>query len=260
MPELLWHDTNILETVPAFGVRLMSALQVPEFVSQFLQSGYVQDGQGGFELFPLSPLDDLKAWLRALPAGPSGELEELSDLLLGLETEARKQAEIDGEVFDLEEFELEQLDGDDTWETFEPEILRRVLELVLDQSDDLAPQIERESGYPFFLSVGFNLPRPEKHPYLKAGEIQKAMEKFSPGKAVSLDSQAVQGALNLDFYTAEPHRLARDAENGVVRLDLEDPRSGDKVKVQASLAYPLKAEGYFLDTFDAISKRMRLKD
>jgi hypothetical protein len=259
MGELLWHKTNILETVPDFGVRPPLALQAPEFISQFLQSGYVQDHLGGAEGFPLTPLDDLKAWLRQIPPRAGEGLEDLREILLGLETEARKQAELEGEAFDLVDYELNQMGEDDTWETFEPEVLRRLLQVVLDEADEIAPHLEREAGYPFFLSSGFSLPKPGRHPFMKEEEILVSLKAYTREAAGVPDSQAVQGALNLDFYVNEPPLLARDSETGVVRVAFEDPRVGDKVKLQLSLAYPLKAEGYFLATFDAISKMMRLK-
>lgn len=259
MPELLWHKTNILEAVPDFGIRLPLALEATEFISQFLQSGYVHDGQGGVDGYPLTPLDDLKGWLRVLPSHSSEGLEDLREILLGLENEARKQAGLDGAGFDLVEFELEQMDHDDTWEAFEPVVARRVLEVVLDEADEIAPQLELQTGYPFFLSLGFSLPRPDKHPFLKEAEITKALEDYSGGAKTSLDSQCLQGAVNLDFFLKEAPPLKRDAECGVARVPLEDNRVGDKVKLQLSVAYHLKAEGYFLAVFDGIAKSMRLK-
>jgi hypothetical protein len=204
-------------------------------------------------------LDDLKGCLRSLPSHASEGLESLREILLGLETEARKQTSLDGESFDLVAWELDQMDNDDTWETFEPEIARKILQVVLDEADDIAPQVERENGYPFFLSLGFHLPRPDKHPYMKEAEISGDLQTFSNGQKMAVDSQSLQGALNLDFYTGEAPDLIRSAETGIVRVATEDPRAGDKVKLQMSLVYPLKAEGYFLATFDAVSKAMRLK-
>jgi hypothetical protein len=259
MPELLWHKTNLLTEVPDFGVGLPLGLQAPEFISQFLQTGYVQDGKNGAECFLLTPLDDLKGWLRGLPAGAGEELEDLREILLSLEIEARKQSGLDGEVFDLVDFELDQMDHDDTWETFEPEVIRRVLQVVLDQADEIAPYLERETGYPFFLSVGFALPKPDRHPWMKKDDILAALKAY-PYLAKGLpDSQGVQASIHLDFVVKDRPVLARDAENGVVRVALEDARVGDRVSLQLSLAYPLAAEGYFLATFDAISSAMRLK-
>ncbi len=265
-----WHGVQVAEAVPDFGLRLDSALLVPEFVSQLLESGHVVDQEKDAQWFSLLPLDELKAWLRPR-AGRGGEgLEELAALLLGEEQEAREQARVDGEAFDLVEHELEQMEGDDSYELFDPPRLQRLLSLVLEEVDEVAPAVEGETGMPFYLSVGFLLPQPHRNPLLKEADIAEWVSRFAPsGKAGALlkrlkegrvDSQALNAALNLEFARrGSESPLKRDAETGVVRVPLADPRAGDDYALQVSIRYPLEYEGYFLRALDAIAAQMALK-
>jgi hypothetical protein len=219
------------------GLSLPSALLVPQFVRQLaLARAFVPQAE-----LPLTPLEDLKEWLREeRQAGHGGQHEELLGLLLGDEDAARSAAQGSGELFDQLEYEMQALEMDDSYGCFTPDALARVLELTLDQGDELAAWAERELGGPLNLAVGLRLPPPA-------------------GPARLLPSQ-LEASLNLDLHLPDAApSLEASADSGMLRVPLQDARVGDGSNLTLSFSYPLAVEAHFLRVAQALVKELNLK-
>jgi len=227
--------------VPAspFGLTLPSALLAPQFVRQAAaSSAFARQAE-----LPLTPLEDLKEWLRQeRQAGRGGEHEELSGLLLADEDSARSLALESGELFDQLEYEMEALEADDSYGCFDADGLARVLELVLDRGDELAAWAELELAGPLSLAVGLKLPP------LPSGEGRR------------LAPQLLEASLNLDLHLPGS-ALAPEAglESGVLRVPLQDARVGDRCSLDLYFVYPLALQGHFLRAAQALAASMSLK-
>ncbi len=260
----LWNGQDLAKETPSLGFTLSSASLIPAFLEQALGRdlfAHVHDTQ-------ITPLDDLKDWMRGNP-WRAGELyEQVQDLLLGDEQKARKLAEKAGVKFDPVGFELEQMDNDASFESFDPHWTKRIFELVIEEADEIQAWSRREHGVDFALAASFQLPDPRKHPRFSyetlaaklaehgaAKPLVEAVMKGKPAKA------ELGGSFQLDF--SDPGKqpsYARRNGVGFVRIPLADPRAGDGVQAHLALAYSLEAEGYFLHSFDALRQDLALKN
>jgi hypothetical protein len=234
----IWRGIDIEKEVPEFGLKLPLALLAPQFLFQFLQSNLVRQ-----EPHLISPLDDLKEWLRREGSKGGESRQELLEVLLGDEKEARLEATGNGQQFDQLEYDLERME-EPGWECFSAEECQRLLEDLLEDIDVCRPAIEAEGdGEPFSLSFSFGLPLRPKNP----GQPR-------------LDPIDLTGMIQFDFAApGKAPSLARTAETGIVRILVEDKRVGDASELQLSLAYPLEHQDYFLETFEALGKELSLK-
>jgi hypothetical protein len=223
----------------AFGLALPSALLAPQFVRQAAESrAFARQAE-----LPLTPLEDLKEWLRQeRQAGRGGEHAELLGLLLADEDAARSQALESGELFDQLEYEMGALEADDSYGCFEPDGLARLLELVLDRGDELAAWAELELAGPLSLAVGLCLPP------LPAGGGRR------------LAPQLLEASLNLDLHLpGKAPALDAGSESGVLAVPLQDPRVGDRCSLSLYFVYPLALQGHFMRAADALAASMSLK-
>jgi hypothetical protein len=221
----------------AFGLALPSALLAPQFVRQAAEAkAFAPQAE-----LPLTPLEDLKEWLRQeREAGRAGQHEELLGLLLADEDEARRQALESGELFDQLAHEMEALEADDSYGCFDPDGLARVLELVLDRGDELAAWAEMELSGPLSLSVGLRL--------------------LPPAGARRLAPQLLEASLNLDLHLpGKAPSLEPSMESGVLRVPLQDARVGDCCRLSLYFTYPLALQEHFMQAADALAKSMSLK-
>ncbi len=253
MPRI-WNGNDLTLRIPELGMRVDSAALIPEFAAQMLDSGLFSDT--GATL--IAPLDDLKQWLRAQDGGGEGtQVQELWDLLLGQEFKDRAKAKKEGVSFDLVEYELTQMSSDASYEHFDAAWVRKILALVVSEADPLQAFSKLEFVQDFSLSVSFMLPDPRKHPLFKLAEIEESLKRFG-GRDLRAERS---GALLLELGPRgfSPERKAA-AGTGFVKVALADPRAGDETDASLSLAYPLELEGYFLMTFDALRRRLTLKE
>lgn len=258
----LWRGTDIEAQVPELGLSLPFALLTPEFVVQFLATDFVRQDAA----FNLSPLDDVRAWLRTEGEAQGGHVEELAELLLSEEREARKVVAKAGGAFDLLDFEFLQMERED-FENFPPPLVRRILEIVLEESDQIRPMVEKETLSPFSLSLSFSLPLPHRHHAMKEAEIAGHLAQYGAQPEVlrrveqkKMAPAELEAVLLFDLVgRGQAVPLQRTAESGVVRVPLGDPRTGDLTDLQLSLVYPVATEGYFLASFEAITRALSLK-
>jgi hypothetical protein len=252
---------------PSLGFTLSTALLMPGFVEQALGLTdlfvHVDDTQ-------ITPLDDLKEWMRSDPWRAGELFETCGELLLGEERRARKAADKAGAAFDLVEFELAQMDGDATYESFDPAWAARLLRLAVEEADAVQQWSRRAHGVDFALAASFQLPDPRKHTRFSRESIAEALLRDAlepvPGSlaaAVAAGRPAhleLSGAFQMDLSApGGGPSLARSNGVGFVRVPCADPRAGDETVAHLSLAYPLEAEGYFTKTFEALRQDLALK-
>ncbi len=260
-----WNDQDIQKVTPSFGFTIDSAMLIPAFVRQALDSGYFHDTVNT----QVTPLDDIKQWMREDPWRAGDLFEQLSDVLLGDEKKARKVAEKAGVEFDVVGFELEQMNSDDSYEALTPEWAARCLELAIEESDAIQAWSRRTNGVDLALAVSFQLPDPGRHKLLSREQIAaalatygadlKAVEAITKNKKSGLE---FSGAFQLDFTAkvgGKTPSFSRVNNVGFVTIPLADQRAGDETLAYLSMAYPLEAEGYFLLTFDALRQSLTLK-
>jgi len=235
------------------GLSLPAAAFIPEFLRQAYASGLFH----GVQQTHLTPLDDLKNWMRSDPWRAGELFGQVGEVLLGEERKAQKKAEKAGLAFDLTAFEIMQMEGDETYETFTPEWTAEIFKLALDEGDALLEWSLRELKCPFALAASFSLPDPKRHPRFKAAELSGTIAAQKAGKISGMD---MQGAFQLDLCS--PGVVPRfDTGQGVafVRVELADPRAGDTSQAWLSLAYSLVNEAYFKMTFEALRQSLALK-
>src|SRR5688572_26992972 len=129
----LWNGKDLDKEVPELGLRLNFASLIPDFADQILTSGLVADT----EHLLLTPLDDLKAWLRTQNPGEAGLKFDVREMLLGQEEIDRTKAAAAGTRFDLVDYELGQMQADESYEQFNAEWARNILALVVEEADAL---------------------------------------------------------------------------------------------------------------------------
>jgi hypothetical protein len=261
----LWNGQELSKDTPSLGFTLASALLIPSFVRQVLESAYVYDTANT----QVTPLDDIKQWMREDPWRTGELFEQLGDVLLGEEKKARKVAEKAGVEFDVVGFELEQMNSDDTYESLTPEWAARCLELAIDEADAINAWSRRANVVDLALAVSFQLPDPARHSLFSREQIAaslasygadvKAVEAVMKGRKSGLE---LSGAFQLDLTARGGGKtpvFSRQNNVGFVTVPLADARAGDETSAYFSLAYPLEAEGYFLMTFDALRQSLTLK-
>jgi|GEM_PF-2363825 len=255
-------ESQSADGVPTLDFTLSSALLIPDFVQQAL----------GLDLFvhvddtQLTPLDDLKEWMRADPWRVGELFESVGDLLLGDERAARKAAEKAGVEFDLVGFELGRMEGDTGFENFNPGWAAGLLRLALEEADAVQAYSRKAHDADFALAVSFQLPDPRRHPRFRREDIAAALATQAPaahargrfpGRAARLE---LSGAFQLDLSPPGGGPvLTRSNGVGFMRVPCADARVGDETRAHLSLAYPLEAEAYFLMTFEAMRRALSLK-
>ncbi len=167
----LWNGQELSKDTPSLGFTLASALLIPSFVRQALETAYVYDTANT----QVTPLDDIKQWMREDPWRAGELFGELSDVLLGEEKKARKVAEKAGVEFDVVGFELEQMSTDDTYESLTPEWAARCYELAIDEADAFNAWSRRANVVDLALAVSFQLPDPGKHSLFSREQIAAAL-------------------------------------------------------------------------------------
>lgn len=260
----LWNGQDPAAGTPTLGFTLSTATLIPAFIEQAL----------GRDLFvhahdtQITPLDDLKEWMRADPWRPGQLMEDVGEVLLGAERKARKVADKAGVPFDPVGFELEQMESDSTFESFDPLWTRQIFALAIEEAEELQAWSRREHGVDFALAASFQLPDPRKHPRFsfeslaaslaEHGADRDLVEAVLKGRAARAE---MSGSIQMDF--SDPGKqpsYARRNNVGFVRIPIADPRAGDGVQAHLALAYSLEAEGYFLRTFDALRQDLALKN
>lgn len=260
---MLWHGQDPAKGELSLGLSLASAQAAPDFAFQWLDCGLFEDR----ELSQLAPLDDLKQWLRATSTSESSHFEEVRTALLGEEEKARAAAQRAGEKFDLVEYELNQLQADNTYERFDPAWTRVLLGLYLDEADSLNAFSRSQYKANSMLGVSFSLPPAWRHPEIKPEQAKEQLLAFgTPAaeaeRALRKNSKVEwTGALQLELVSKGSRRdLSPVRETGFVEIKLDDPRVSDQTDLSLCLAYPRAWEGYFLAHFDQVRKRLSLKD
>lgn len=251
-----------IEGAPSLDFTLSTALLIPDFVEQAL----------GLDLFvhaddtQVTPLDDLKEWMRSDPWRTGDLFERCGDLLLGEERAARKAAEKAGMEFDLVAFELAQMEGDAGYESFDPAWSASLLRLALEEADAVQAWSRKAHGVDFALAVSFQLPDPRQHRRFSRESIASALlaqgmkgpaAALAAGRAARLE---LGGAFQVDLSApGGGPSLQRSNGVGFIRVPCADPRAGDDTVAHLSLAYPLESEGYFQMTFEALRLALALK-
>jgi hypothetical protein len=258
-----WNGQDLAGAAPSLGFTLSSAQLIPGFVEQALASGLFINAQDT----QVTPLDDVKDWMRSDPYREGDLFAQVGDALLGEERKARKVAEKAGVEFDAVGFELAQMEEDETFESFSAEWAANILRLAMDEADAIVLWSHREHAMDLALAVSFQLPDPRKHPSLSREAIAAALlthgnvaaaKALHEGRAPKME---MSGAFQLDLGPKAAAGPSLERRNGVgfVRVACADPRAGDETVAWLSLAYPLESEGYFLLTFDALRQALALK-
>lgn len=260
---VLWNGQDLGAGPPSLGFALDSAALIPAFIEQALGTGLfaqVHDTQ-------VTPLDDLKDWMRSDPYREGRAFDEAYGALLGEQDKARRAAEKAGLKFDPVGYELDQMDGDSSYESFDPAWTARLFGLALDEAEEIQAWSRREHGCDFALAASFQLPDPRKHPRFDWEAQAAALARYGAAPALveavlkgRASKAELSGAFQVDFSAPgkEPG-YARRNNVGFVRVPLQDPRAGDGVHAHLALAYPLESEGLFLLTFDALRRDLALK-
>jgi hypothetical protein len=261
-----WNGQDLAKGTPSLGFTLASAHLIPGFVRQALEGGLFTDTLNT----QITPLDDLKQWMREDP-WREGELFGLmGDLLLGDEKKARKAAEKAGVEFDVVGFELEQMTADDSYESLTPEWAARCFELVVDEADAINAWSHRSHGLDLALAISFQLPDPGRNPKLSRESIGAVLARHGASKkavaAVMANKKSgleFSGAFQLDLCPrtgGKAPSFSRVNNVAFVTVPISDSLAGDETLAYLSLAYPIEAEGYFLLTFDALRQSLTLRD
>jgi hypothetical protein len=259
-----WNGQDLGQVTPNLGFTLSSAQLIPSFIEQALALDLfarVQDTQ-------ITPLDDLKNWLRQDPYRTGELVGQVHELLLGEEDKARAVAEKAGVQFDVVGYELEEMESDPTYEAFNAEWTGIILKLLIEEADSLQAWSKRENGMDLAMAVSFQLPDPRKHPRFSPEQIAQALAahgaKPEALAAISKGRKApveLSGAFQIDLSASgEGPRYERKNGVGFVKVPCADMRAGDECVAHLSMAYPLEAEGYFLLTFDELRKTLTLKN
>lgn len=260
----LWNGQDLSKDTPSLGFTLSTAMLIPGFIEQALGRdlfAHVKDTQ-------ITPLDDMKDWMRVNPYRSGGLFDEVFGLLLSEELKLRHHAEKAGQKFDPLDYELDQMDNDSTYESFDPHWTHRIFALAIEEAEDLQAWSQKEHGVDFALAASFQLPDLRKHPRMNweacaaalaaYGAPKATVEAVLKGKQPKLE---LAGSFQLDF--TEPGKtpsFSRRNNVAFVRVPLADPRAGDGVHAHLSLAYSIEAEGLFLATFDALRQDLTLKN
>ncbi len=262
MPRI-WNGHDISKEAPELGLRIDFASLIPDFASQFLESGLCAETERTL----LTPLDDLKAWLRQSKGGEELQ-KQVHEALLGQEDKDRAKAIAAGKKFDLVDYELEMMSGDESYEQFNPGWVRSILALVIEEADALQAFAKAEIKSDFSIAASFILPDPRKNPLLSPADIEASLRKFGADDKLIARCFKAQGKrpeysgailLELGPRGVAP-ALPQAKDTGFVRVGLVDARAGDECDAALRLAYPLELEGYFLLSFDAARSRLTLKD
>jgi hypothetical protein len=251
-----------IDGAPSLDFTLSTALLIPDFVEQALALDlfvHADDTQ-------LTPLDDLKEWMRSDPWREGDLFERCGEVLLSEERAARKAAEKAGLEFDLVAFELAHMEADPGYETFDPPWTASLLRLALEEADAVQAWSRRVHGVDFALAASFQLPDPRQHRRFSREAIAAALlergmaapaASLAAGRAAHLE---LSGAFQLDLSApGGGPSLRRGNGVGFLRVPCADPRAGDATVAHLSLAYPLESEGYFLMTFDALRRDLALQ-
>jgi hypothetical protein len=259
----IWNGKNLDFETPELGLKLEFASLIPEFASQLYLSGLCTDT----DKILVTPLDDLKSWLREHPSNSPGIVQEVASLLLGQEEKDRQAAAKSGQKFDLVDYELGQMQADASYELFNPEWLRDMLSLAVEEADALQGWAVAELKSNFSINASFSLPDPRKHPLFKSDEIEASLKAFGAGP--ELLDRVLRGKGRHPEYSGMlmMELCARDrtlslkgtAETAFVRVGLADTRAGDLCDAMLHLAYPRELEGYFLMSFDRLRQQITLK-
>ena len=260
----IWNGKDLDKETPELGLRLNFASLIPEFADQLVMSGLVAD----HDHLLLTPLDDLKAWLRTQNPGEGGLKHEVREMLLGQEEKDMAAAAAKGERFDLVDYELTQMQADESYEQFNAEWARNIFALVVEEADALQAWSKEELGANFSMALSFTLPDPRRNALLTPAAIEASMIKFGADK--KMIERIFQAPGKKPEYTGM--LLLELAERGkalpprpaggtyFVSVGLADPRAGDASDAALSLAYPKELEGYFLLAFDALRQQLTLKE
>jgi hypothetical protein len=260
----IWNGKDLDQETPELGLRLDFASLIPEFADQLLMSGLC----GDTEHLLLTPLDDLKAWLRTQNPGEDGLKHDVYELLLAQEQADRTKAAAAGTHFDLVEYDLGQMQADETYEQFNAVWARNIISLVVEEADALQLWSKLEIETNFSISMSFSLPDPRRHPLFSPAFIESALRKFGANDALidrTIHGKGKHpeytGMLLLEFADRGQARPPRPAGSTYfVSVALADNRVGDLSDAALSLAYPKELEGYFLLTFDTLRQQLTLKD
>ncbi len=260
---MLWHGQDPAKGELSLGLSLATAQAAPDFAFQWLDCGLFEDR----ELSQLAPLDDLKQWLRATAGSDSVHFDEVRAALLAEEEKARAAAQKAGEKFDLVDYELNQLQSDNSYERFDPLWTRALLGLYLDEADSLNAFSRSQYKANSILGVSFTLPPAWRHPEISAQIAKEQLAAFgAPAaeieRALRKNSKVEwTGALQLELVSKGMRRdLSPVRETAFVEIKLTDPRVTDLTDLSLCLAYPRAWEGYFLAHFDKVRQRLGLKD
>ena len=261
-----WNGQDLSKETPSLGFTLASAQLIPGFVRQALEGGLFTDTINT----QVTPLDDIKQWMRDDPWREGELFGQLNELLLDEEKKARRAAEKAGVQFDEVGFELDQMNSDDTFESLTPEWAARCFELVIDEADAVNAWSRRTHAVDLALAISFQLPEPSRNPKLSREDIGAALAAHGAAKkavdAVMANRKSgleFSGAFQLDLSArtgGKPPSFRRVNNVGFVTVPITDSRAGDETLAYLSLAYPLESEGYFLLTFDALRQSLTLKD
>lgn len=260
----VWNGQDLAKETPSLGFTLSTASLIPAFIEQAL----------GRDLFvhandtQITPLDDVKDWMRENPFRAGQLFEDVHAVLLGEELKARKLAEKAGVKFDPVGFELEQMEHDASFESFDPLWTRQIFALAIEESEEIQAWSRREHGVDFALAASFQLPDPRKHPRFNweaqagalatHGAAKPLIEQVLKGRQAKAE---MAGSFQLDFTDpGKAPSYERRNNVGFVRVPIADPRAGDGVIAHLALAYSLEAEGLFLQAFDALRQDLALKN
>ena len=258
----LWNGQD-LEKGASLGFTLSTAQLIPGFVEQALASGLFAHNSD----IQLTPLDDIKEWMRSDPWRTGELFGSIGEVLLGDERRARHEIEKTGATFDQVAWDLERMEADDSYESFDAAWAVDVLRLVIEEADALQAWSRRTNDCDFALAASFQLPDPRKHRLLSREAIAAALvERGAKAPAEALIQNRspkleLSGAFQLDLgpRNGSGPTLERRNNVGFVKVPCADPRAGDETCAWLCLAYPLESEGYFLLTFDALRKALALK-
>jgi hypothetical protein len=260
----LWNGQDLSKDTPSLGFTLSTAMLIPGFIEQSLDRdlfAHVKDTQ-------ITPLDDMKDWMRGNPYRSGGLFDEVFGLLLSEELKLKNHVEKTGQKFDPLDYELEQMDSDSTYESFDPHWTGRIFALAIEEAEELQAWSRKEHDVDFALSASFQLPDLRKHPRMNWEACAAALAAYGAPKATveavlkgRQPKLELSGSFLLDFTDpGKTPSFSRRNNVAFVRVPLADPRAGDGVHAHLSLAYSVEAEGLFLATFDALRQDLTLKN
>jgi len=241
----LWQGINVDE-LPLFPYEIRGASKVPDFVTQFLDSGYIVNWMD-FDVWDVWIIRDFLLHLKN-----KSDYSELYTFLLWDEEYGYK----DRKYFQRPEYDPFQEMKFTTGQ------IERLLKLTLPALDEIKAFHRQHYRYPFNLTIDFNLPPIYKNRKISAENIIRKIRYYGANSeqihqhlhSTNPERRCYRGSIHLEF----PDLIAEFIHKTIpgrrmILVPVINPQVTAKSRVEVWISYPPDFTGYFLHSFDCIA-------